>query len=90
MWRHYSGVIPTPYVAIITGGVSNTAPGVVSPTTWDEKGNPEVPNAEYSQVGADDGSGDAGKAVFTGGSVYTITSDERESLVTGGYGAYIT
>lgn len=90
LWRHYSGVIPTPYIAIITGGVSNTAPGVVSPTTWDEKGNPEVPNAEYSQTGADDGSGDAGKAVFTGGSTYTITTTEREALNTGGYGSYIT
>ena len=85
LWRHYAGVIPTPYVAIITGGVANASPGVVSPSVHTIKGNAEVPNATASYTGADAGSGDAGLAVFTGGITYTVTSAEETILLAAGY-----
>jgi hypothetical protein len=85
LWRHYAGVIPTPYVVIITGGVANASPGTVSPSVHDIKGNAEVPNATASYTGADAGSGDAGLAVFTGGITYTVTSAEETILLAAGY-----
>jgi hypothetical protein len=85
LWRHYAGVIPTPYVVIITGGVANPSPGVVSPSVHDIKGNAEVPNATESYTGADAGSGDNGRAVFTGGRTYTVTAEEETILLAAGY-----
>ena len=85
MWRHYAGVIPTPYVVIITDGVANASPGTVSPSVHTIKGNAEVPNATASYAGADAGSGDAGLAVFTGGRTYTVTSAEETILLAAGY-----
>ena len=85
LWRHYAGVIPTPYVVLITGGVATPSPGTVSPSVHDIKGNAEVPNATASYTGADSGSGDAGLAVFTGGITYTVTSAEETILLAAGY-----
>lgn len=85
MFRLYGGVIPTPYVVLITGGVATPYPGVVSPTVHDIKGNAEVSNATVSYSGADAGSGDAGLAVFTGGRTYTVTAGEETILLAAGY-----
>lgn len=85
MWRLYGTPIPTPYVVIITGGVATPSPGVVSPSVHDIKGNPEVPNATASYTGADAGSGDDGRAVFTGGRTYTVTAGEETILLAAGY-----
>jgi hypothetical protein len=85
LWRHYAGVIKTPYVVIIKSGVATPAPGTVSPTVHDIKGNAEVPNATASYTGADAGSGDAGLAVFTGGRTYTVTAAEETILLAAGY-----
>ena len=85
LWRHYSGVIPTPYVVLITDGVATPSPGTVSPSVNDMRGNANVPNATASYSGADAGSGDAGYAIFTGGRTYTVTSAEETILLAAGY-----
>ena len=85
MFRLYSGVIPTPYVVLITGGVATPSPGTVSPSVNDMRGNANVPNATASFTGADAGSGDAGYAIFTGGRTYTVTAAEETILLAAGY-----
>ena len=85
LWRQYAGVIPTPYVVLITSGVANDSPGTVSPSVHMIKGNAEVPNATAHYTGADAGSGDASLAVFTGGITYTVTATEEAILVAAGY-----
>ena len=85
MWRYHGGVIPTPYVVLITDGVATPSPGIVSPSVHDMKGNAEVPNATSTVAGADSGSGDAGYAVFTGGRTYTVTAAEVTILEAAGY-----
>ena len=85
MFRLYAGVIPTPYVVLITGGVATPSPGTVSPSVNDMRGNANVPNATASFTGADSGSGDAGYAIFTGGRTYTVTAGEETILLAAGY-----
>ena len=72
MWRHYGGMIPVGYSVLITDGVATASPGRVSPSIDNIKD-------------ADSGSGDDGRAVFTRGSTYTITSSERTILLAAGY-----
>ena len=85
MWRLYGTPIPTPYTVIITSGVASPSPGVTHPSLHDLKGNAEVPNATASYAGADSGSGDDGRAVFTGGRTYTVTAGEETILLAAGY-----
>ena len=72
MWRHYGGVIPVGYVVLITSGTATPTPGRVSPSVDDIKG-------------ADTGSGDDGRAVFSRGATYTVTAGEQTILETAGY-----
>jgi len=87
LWRQYAGVIPTPYVVLITDGVVTPYPGTVSASVHDIKGNAEVPNATASYTGADSGSGEGGRAVFYGGRTYDITDAEAYLLLAAGYSA---
>ncbi len=72
LWRYFSDGIPTSFVAIITAGVANAAPGYQNPTV-------------DQMNGADSGSGEAGKAIFHGGQTYTVTSGEDTILSAAGY-----
>lgn len=69
--RFYDG-IPTPYVVIITDGVACTSPGYAAPSI-DEL------------AAADSGSGRGGKAIFIGGTTYTVTEGEHDILEAAGY-----
>jgi len=69
--RFYDG-IPTPYVVIITSGVATTSPGDVAPTI-------------EALAAADAGSGRGGKAIFVGGTTYTVTAGEHTILEAAGY-----
>ena len=72
MWRYFSDGIPTSYVAIITAGVANASPGYTNPSV-------------DQMNGADAGSGEAGAAIFHGGTTYTVTSGEDTILTAAGY-----
>lgn len=71
LWRYYGGR-EVEYVVLITSGVANASPGVVSPTTG-------------QLAAADDGSGDEGKAIYRGGRTYTVTAAEDTILTAAGY-----
>lgn len=70
LMRYYS--FPVGYSVLITGGVATPYPGQTVPTT-------DQINA------ADAGSGEAGKAYFIGGKLYTVTGAEVTALNTAGY-----
>ena len=76
LWRHYAGVITTPYVAWIRGGVANPSPGGSATTGLSDPTHADV---------ADSGSGENDLAIFVGGRTYTVTDSEQTILVAAGY-----
>jgi len=72
LWRHYGLPIQTGYVVLITDGVASPSPGRISPSVTD-------------MAGADTGSGDDGRGVFSRGATYTVTDAEDTILTTAGY-----
>jgi hypothetical protein len=64
--------LPVGYTVLITGGVATPLPGRTVPTVSE-------------LAAADAGSGDGGKAVFSNGVTYTITSGEQTILEAAGY-----
>jgi len=72
LFRHYGQPIAVGYSVLITSGVASASPGVVSP--------------DVNQLAATDaGSGEDGKAWFTGGKTYTVTSAEQTILEAAGH-----